>query len=168
MDSVGKELVTAASIVMMAEITYYGPGMIRGLLHSRYLETPYEFLSFVRMIDKMEEIFDEKKFPSAYLTPRTFSGAKRRVKRTEAGGSGIMKQAIQTASDEGARSSKCTFEITVRFRQNATWQGHILWTEKNQRQNFRSVLEMLKLMDEALTEGEVENKPVSWENEPQA
>ena len=164
MDSVSKELVTAASIVMRAEVTYFGPGMIRGLLHSRYLETPYEFLSFVRMIDKMEEIFDEKKFPSAYLAPRTFSGEKRKAKKDEVGGSGIMRETIQTAIEEGVRGSKCTFEITVRFRQNATWQGHILWTEKNQKQNFRSVLEMLKLMDEALTEGEVDIKPVSWED----
>jgi len=36
--------------------------------------------------------------------------------------------------------------------QNSTWQGQILWIEKGRKHNFRSALEMLKLMDEALNE----------------
>jgi len=61
-----------------------------------------------------------------------------------------------------AGSSKCTFEISVKFRQNATWQGQILWAEKSTKQTFRSVLEMLKLMDEALTDGE--EKALVWKD----
>jgi len=45
-----------------------------------------------------------------------------------------------------------TFEITVKFMQNSTWQGQIHWVEKNHKQNFRSALEMIRLMDEALIE----------------
>jgi len=59
-------------------------------------------------------------------------------------------------------NAKCTFEISVRFQQNATWQGVIHWIEKNQKQNFRSTLEMLKLMDEAITEEAEAERPVSW------
>ncbi|HHY63462.1 MAG TPA: hypothetical protein GX501_00290 [Clostridiaceae bacterium] len=49
-----------------------------------------------------------------------------------------------------ANTGKATFIIKVLFRQNATWQGKIQWVEKNKTQNFRSDLEMLKLMDDAL------------------
>jgi len=49
-------------------------------------------------------------------------------------------------------STKGTFEISVKFMQNSTWQGELHWIEKKRRQNFRSALEMIKLMDEALTE----------------
>jgi len=59
-------------------------------------------------------------------------------------------------------STKCTFEIEVKFMQNATWQGQIYWAEKNQKQNFRSVLEMIKLMDEAIEEMAEEADTVSW------
>lgn len=52
----------------------------------------------------------------------------------------------------GNGSTKGTFEVTVKFMQNSTWQGQIHCVEKNQKQNFRSALEMLRLMDEALTE----------------
>lgn len=43
-----------------------------------------------------------------------------------------------------------TFLVQVQYCQNATWQGEIVWTEKNQRQRFRSDLELLRLMDSAL------------------
>ena len=62
------------------------------------------------------------------------------------------------------QDSQCTFEINVKFKQNASWQGQIFWTDKNMKQHFRSVLEMLKLMDEALTAGE-EKKEVKWESD---
>ena len=61
-----------------------------------------------------------------------------------------------------SETSKGTFEITVKFTQNSTWQGQIHWIEKNQKQNFRSALEMLKLMDEALAEGNDDTQVVKW------
>lgn len=45
---------------------------------------------------------------------------------------------------------EATFIVRVRFKQNATWQGSLSWIEWKMTQNFRSTLEMLKLMDEAL------------------
>ena len=59
-------------------------------------------------------------------------------------------------------STKGTFEISVKFMQNSTWQGQIHWVEKNQKQNFRSALEMLKLMDEALAEADDGEKVINW------
>lgn len=43
-----------------------------------------------------------------------------------------------------------TFLVQVQYCQNATWQGEIVWAEKNQRQRFRSDLELLRLIDSAL------------------
>ncbi|MCL2200862.1 MAG: hypothetical protein FWB75_02765 [Oscillospiraceae bacterium] len=63
---------------------------------------------------------------------------------------------------DGPGASRCTFEISVKFQQNSSWQGQILWAEKNMKQNFRSVLEMLRLMDEALTDGAP--KSCGWED----
>jgi len=54
-----------------------------------------------------------------------------------------------------------TFEISVKFTQNSTWQGEIHWIEKKQKQNFRSALEMLKLMDEAIAK-ETKEEKVTW------
>ena len=40
--------------------------------------------------------------------------------------------------------------------QNSTWQGSVLWAETKQEQYFRSALELLKLIDGAVTEDEDE------------
>ena len=59
-------------------------------------------------------------------------------------------------------STKGTFEISVKFMQNSTWQGQIHWIDRNLKQNFRSALEMLKLMDEALAETEDGTEVINW------
>ncbi|MCI8982442.1 MAG: hypothetical protein HFG78_08560 [Hungatella sp.] len=49
---------------------------------------------------------------------------------------------------------KATFIVNVQYRQNATWQGKVLWAETEKSCNFRSALELLKLIDGALDEAE--------------
>jgi len=38
----------------------------------------------------------------------------------------------------------------VQYLENSTWQGEIVWAEKNESLKFRSALELLKIMDSAL------------------
>ena len=49
---------------------------------------------------------------------------------------------------------KETFVLKVLGRQHSTWQGSILWVEAKKEQHFRSALEMLKLIDEALAQSD--------------
>ena len=44
-----------------------------------------------------------------------------------------------------------TFIVKINECQNSTWQGSILWAETRQEQYFRSALELLKLIDGAVT-----------------
>ena len=164
MESAKNALVTAASVQMCAEIVSYGNNVLKGALYSIYLSTPYEFVSLIQMIDKMEAIFDEQGFPEAFMTPRTFGIAKNKKKKHELDRSADMKDTMNSKIQFEPGGSKCTFEITVRFRQNATWQGQIVWAERNLKQNFRSVLEMLKLMDEAVSESEGKSESIEWSN----
>ena len=156
-----KGIVTAMSIQMKAVIWINESFQIRGELHSRYLETPYVFNNLFQMVHKMEDIFDTNGFPQAFLSPRSFSGGKRGLKKQNSESYNDMNQ----NSNVDSQGAKCTFEISVRFRQNATWQGQILWAERNMKQNFRSVLEMLRLMDEALLDADENQKPVGWHEE---
>jgi len=43
-----------------------------------------------------------------------------------------------------------TFVIKILNNQNSTWQGTVNWVDKQKVQNFRSALELLKLIDGAL------------------
>ena len=47
-----------------------------------------------------------------------------------------------------------TFIVKINECQNSTWQGSVLWAETKQEQYFRSALELLKLIDGAVTEDE--------------
>lgn len=67
---------------------------------------------------------------------------------------------------ENKSDSKATFTIKIQFQRNATWQGTISWAEGGKTQNFRSELEMLKLMMEAVSANEnddVEDTLNTWE-----
>jgi hypothetical protein len=165
LDSGINGLVTAASIKVQVKIVTYGKTHLRGVLHSVFLDAPYEFTSHMQMIEKMEEIFDTKDFPEAFMSARSFGVARQSTKIHEVSGYEYMKDMVSTGVPFEHGDSRSTFEITVKFRQNATWQGQILWAEKNLKQNFRSVLEMLKLMDEALADGSEMSDSITWESD---
>lgn len=45
---------------------------------------------------------------------------------------------------------KETFVIHVISRENATWQGQVTWLNQTETRSFRSMLELVKLMDMVL------------------
>ena len=45
---------------------------------------------------------------------------------------------------------KNTFIVKLDNRQRDTWQGEIVWADENRTERFRSALELIKLMDEAM------------------
>lgn len=42
------------------------------------------------------------------------------------------------------------FNIKIISRENQTWQGAIQWLDEGKAQNFRSALELIRLIDSAL------------------
>lgn len=55
-----------------------------------------------------------------------------------------------------------TFVIRIMFRRNTTWQETICWEEKRGQVSFRSLLEILPLVQEAVADGG------GWDEEPKA
>lgn len=44
-----------------------------------------------------------------------------------------------------------TFVVTIQHSQNSTWQGEVTWvTGENEKIHFRSGLELIKIMNEAI------------------
>ncbi len=50
----------------------------------------------------------------------------------------------------GSDRTKSTFIVKIMNNQNSTWQGSITWVEEQKTQNFRSALEMIKMIDGVL------------------
>ena len=64
-----------------------------------------------------------------------------------------------------------TFFIRIHYRQNASWQGSIQWLEGNSTKFFRSHLEMIMLMQEAMEKTgsvEAECQFQSWDDQEEA
>ena len=47
-------------------------------------------------------------------------------------------------------NSKGTFIVKVDNYQSGTWQGRVIWADENVTEHFRSTLELMKLIDEAV------------------
>ena len=57
-----------------------------------------------------------------------------------------------------------SFIVRVQHRQNSSWQGTLTWMERDKTVHFRSIWEMIKLVESALNEnGSMENSSeLSW------
>ena len=49
-----------------------------------------------------------------------------------------------------SRKNKGTFIIKVEDCQGGTWQGKVVWADEDTTEHFRSALELLQLVDEAI------------------
>lgn len=52
------------------------------------------------------------------------------------------------------RRHKGTFIVKLDDCQHGTWQGKVVWAEENVTEHFRSSLELIKLIDEAVNASE--------------
>ena len=93
------------------------------------------------MIKNIEEDLTANKYPQNSVQYRTWG-----CKGEDRPGSGIV---FPMESTESPPIKSLTFIIKVLFRQNATWQGTIQWIEGRQTRQYRSVNELIRLMDEA-------------------
>ena len=56
-----------------------------------------------------------------------------------------------------AEKQKGTFIVKINHTDNSSLPGKVTWADKNITKNFRSTLELIKLMDGAITPEETKN-----------
>lgn len=120
----------------MVCVDSYENGILIGRFYNPYLESGETFSGVMQLLLKISQMLDAMNFPDSFMAPRSFAPA----------------AGFDSAPTENpmARGTLATFALRVLFRQNASWQGMLSWLEGEQEQGFRSVLEMLLLMDTAL------------------
>lgn len=119
-----------------------------GRIWHQYAEDPLFFHGVMEMLWLIEDLLDQWDFPQRSMESRVFIKKKTEsCKKKERGEFCVDESRIKNKNgDQG------TFIVHVRYRQNATWQGEVIWADQNKRQNFRSALELIKLMDSALSD----------------
>ena len=139
-------LITSMSTRVQVSVISSDDCEIAGYLYSPFYERYFRFSNALELLVRMNEMFDDLKFPQSSVEYRSFRNKRNRLDSGERDES-LVSEVIQN------ENVQAKFVVHVQFRQNATWQGTIEWVEENKTQRFRSALEMLKLMEEALSTG---------------
>ena len=130
-----------------------------GRLFHSYRTDALPFDGADRMIFHMEELYNALNFPHPGTNERSFAPLRK--------GNAHYTERDKIMKDEELLSKHGdlgTFIIRVQHRQNSSWQGRITWMEQDKTLSFRSVWEMVKLIENAVdtvTDYEKEETP-SW------
>lgn len=129
----------------------------QGELYHLYGAKSAAFDSLFEAVNRMEELYDALSSPRASAGRRSFlRERKREALPPEKKPEGFLHGTGESL-DAGAlerllrrRGAKATFWIRVLYRQYTSWQGEVTWVERQKKEHFRSVLELLGLIDSAL------------------
>ena len=105
----------------------------KGYVFSPWTGERHRFSSTMELLLCLEGLMDERKSPRP---------------TTELRGKG---EPYRPGSEEDPDGTPvASFKVDVLFRYNSTWQGNLLWIEEGREAQFRSVLELLILIDNVL------------------
>jgi hypothetical protein len=120
-------------------------GAWQGQFYNPWLPKGRRFSSLSQFLLEMDRTLDEMAFPRAFTAGRSFAEVQ-----------AAPVPAEDEAPDGQIRMGKwATFAVRVLFRKNTSWQGSVTWIEGRQEQSFRSVLELIRLMESVLQQKKV-------------
>ena len=127
-------------------IDSYEYGIPEGRLFHPGLENgAFRFRSLTQLLLKIEELLDGMRPLQPLTAMRSFAPI-------------YVLSPEEAALESSGIGALGTFLLRPIFRQHATWQGTVTWLEGGGEQNFRSVLELIVLMNSVLSELAVRSK----------
>ena len=96
------------------------------------------FSNLMQLLLLIEQTVEEIDYPSSSTQKRVF-------RKAEANFDPPVCCEMKEATGAAA-----TFRVRILFRQNASWQGVVSWLEGGCEETFRSALELVMLMDNAI------------------
>ena len=149
---------------MVVRVDERAPFSFSGRLYSDYFQRALPFSCPEELLSLSRALLDALSFPQTATSCRSFHS-----RRGASAPHPTPKRSMESMKHESSLPSqqnetvptgkKGTFVVQVLYRQNATWQGTVRWLDTNKTQPFRSVLELLSLMQEALGA----DAPAQWE-----
>ncbi len=129
-----------------------------GRLYHRFSKQVIPFVSGEQAVFLMEQLFDSLQFPYPSTLERSFSEELKSAPTSR-------QERLMNDEDLLSRHGDLgSFIVRVQHRQNSSWQGTLTWMEQDKTVHFRSIWEMIKLVESALNEnGSMENSSEpSW------
>lgn len=125
-------------------IDSYEDKLFSGRLVSGQDNEERPFNNLMQFLQEMDDVMDDLDVPPSAMEKRIFN------KPDEE--SLVARKTEGRQINENAVGKVATFNIRILFRQNASWQGSVSWIEGNNEQTYRSALELLMLMDSAMSQ----------------
>lgn len=125
------------------KVTSYENREMVGVLLNPFFEQEVHFTGITQLIFLVEQLLDNLNFPQKGMQPRVFLRDGEREPSLP-----------EQASEQDVGPILASFRLNVLFRQNASWQGSLVWMEEKMEAQFRSVLELIYLMDSVLTKNQ--------------
>ncbi len=128
----------------------------QGLIYHQYSDEPIEFDGLTDFLVKAEELFDTWDFPQRGVAQRYFKKSNRdevgyhRKKQDDRLPIEIIQESAGVRNVQNKKGKLGTFVVQVVYRQDATWQGHVIHQEENNKIDFTSALELVKIIDNAI------------------
>ena len=119
-----RKFVPCQTTEALLAVTEYQDGVMNGILRHPRAKNPITIHSLSQVILILDSLLDLEDCPDKPLP--------------------IVRQIPE---EENVIAS---FQIQVLFREFYTWQGRLVWQERNQEASFRSELELMQLLDEIL------------------
>lgn len=120
-------------------ITGYDSHELSGTLKNPYFPKEMFFSNVVQLLMLMDEMLDSLNYPQRANEVRSFKS------------SPSASRALPATEEQLALPALASFNLNVLFRQNSSWQGRLVWIEEKSEAQFRSVLELIMLMDNVLS-----------------
>ncbi len=122
---------------VMIYVDSYENQIPAGRFHMASEQQSHPFRGMIQLLLKINHHLDRENFPQSFTELRKFHMPSRDFVST-------------AAREDSQRGNAATFSLRILFRQNASWQGSVTWIEGKQEEYFRSVLELISLIDGAL------------------
>lgn len=133
-------------------------GKARGMFQDVFDRFTGEFTCLVQLLLELDQAMDDVRSPQAFMRRRTWAEDKRPVRKPVGPREWTRPPERKPGLPEvwvlnRRRGRVATFCVQVVARQHASWQGRILWLRgrgERREAHFRSALELVGLLDEAL------------------
>lgn len=147
MEGSGRYIGTPNGIVLC--VNQHDRGTIAGELYHGYSAEGISFKGFEQIIRTAEDLFNALGFPYMGTSDRDIHGQAHSCRKKE-GMTRVLKdeELLERHGELG------TFVIRVQHRQHSSWQGRVTHLDSNKTVYFRSVLELIKIVDGTLDEEE--------------
>ncbi|MBQ3535103.1 MAG: hypothetical protein IJN18_03185 [Clostridia bacterium] len=116
----------------------YHRGEMSGAFYHPVRRESGTFASLIQLLLQMEQSMDQENLPQSFHAPRSFAPYR-----------GFLWAGDACRFISGREA---TFVVNIRFRRNSSWQGEVFYQKDSRPRPFRSVLELIGLMD-SLMEG---------------